>query len=72
MIGPAPAGEVLITLTVGTGDKLREGIKVVAILLKLVGLTILTVAVLHSTVTGVSTVESACPLMSQAYLWVLM
>ena len=59
---PAPAVEVLITLgviTVEIGDKLREGIKVVAVSLRLVRLTMLAVAVLDS---RVSTLESVCPL----------
>ena len=59
---PAPTVEVLITLgviTVEIGDKFREGIKVVAVSLRLVGLATLAVALLDS---KVSTLESVYPL----------
>ena len=60
---PPPAVKVLITLgvlTVEVGDRLR--VKVVAVSLRLVGLAMLAVATLDSTVTGVSTLETVCTL----------
>ena len=63
---PAPTVEVLITLGVVMAevrDKLREGRKVLAVTLRLVGVPELTVAACDSTVTGVSTLGSACTLL---------